>query len=225
MAQLLQSATPGDHDAQLAALGLRLEYFRRAIEADESDRRRVTPNDPITAAGTNGYNARIRVLREVLISHERWERENLNGLELVVNPEHTIAIGVFTGDHTTGWPGNYHPRNQRPIGKGKIKLIAQNPVQRALFSMPSSPEQADLECHDLSDLETWFFITYRRHFRDGVVRVSSELSLPLEVSIDNYIEKYARRITFPNHEFGSVIPYIPDQDDGPSQYEVNIDER
>ena len=86
-----------------------------------------------------------------------------------------------------------------------------------------TPDTADLESADLTKLTTWYLITYRRVFRDKVV-VASELSLPCNVDDAGRVDKYTRRIPLPEREFAAVIPYIPGQDDGPGEYDVNVDE-
>lgn len=223
MAQALLASPYGDYEDQLASMGLRSEYLYHAIEADEQERRLVTANDPPEAGGMRGYYSRVRTIREDLILHEGWKRASLNGLPLVVNPDRTIAIGVLLGDHKTGWPGSYHPRSMRPVGISKAKLIAQNPTTLTLFPVPVPPDSADLESADLTKLTTWYLITYRRVLRDKVV-VASELSLPCNVDDAGRVDKYTRRIPLPEREFAAVIPYIPGQDDGPDEYDVNVDE-
>lgn len=223
MAQAVLASPYGDYEDQLASMGLRSEYLYHAIEADEQERRLVTANDPPEAGGMRGYYIRVRTIREDLILREGWKRASLNGLPLVVNPDRTIAIGVLLGDHKTGWPGNYHPRSARPVGNSKAKLIAQNPTTLTLFPVPVPPDTADLESADLAKLTTWYLITYRRVFRDKVV-VASELSLPCNVDEAGRVDKYTRRIPLPEREFAAVIPYIPGQDDGPGEYDVNVDE-
>lgn len=213
-------ASPFDHDAELAKLGLKLEYFYDAIRAGEQARRLTTRNDAPTAAGTDDYHRRLRVLRDGLIDKEKWLRGELYGLPLVVRPDKTLAIGVLLGDHKTGWQGNYHPRSKRPLGEVKIGLIAQNGQQTVMFRRPLVAGDVDLEAEDLSKLATWFFVTYRRVTREGIV-VSSELSLPSDVSKSNYVETWRRRIPFPDLHFGNVTP---SEDFVAEGYEVAVTE-
>lgn len=217
------SEGPPNCAEQLAALGLRLGYLHDALRGGEEARRLMTRNDPRNASGTVDYFRRMRVLRERLISEEAWRRTEVNQLPLVVNPDKTLAIGVLLGDYRTGWIGPYHPRSKRPIGEGKLKLVSQN-QQLALIPRPVEPGDIALEDEDLAKIHTWFFMTYRRVF-NGVVRVSSELSLPAEVDPRNYVEKWARRIPLPDLEFEGVIPYIEGTDDGPDEYDVQVDEK
>ena len=225
MTQPVPAASPGaaDHAAQLAKLGLQVDYFHHAVRGGEEVRRLVTQNDPRNAAGTVDYYRRIRVLRERLINDQGWKRAEVNQLPLVVNSDKTLAIGVLLGNYQTGWVGPYHPRSKRPIGEGKLKLVAQN-QQLALIPKPVEPDEIALEDDDLANIQTWFYMTYRRVFRD-VVRVSSELSLPAQVNPSNYVERWARRIPIPDIDFEGVIPYIEGTDDGPDEYDVPVDEK
>lgn len=221
MAEPLPSS-PGDHEPQLRAHGLKLEYFYEALRAGEQARRLVTKNDPPNAAGTDDYFRRVRVLRERLIEDAHWARGELDGLPLVVNPGRTMAIGVLLGDNKTGWVGPYHPRSKRPVGEAKIGLVAQNGQQEVLFRRPLVADEVDLEAEDLFQLKTWFLLTYRRPMKDGVV-VSSELSLPSEISRTGYVDKWARRIPFPDLKFENVRPRIDDGED--RGYDVAVDEK
>jgi len=223
VAQPLLSGAP-NYATQLAALGLRVEYFHDALRAGEQARRLVTKNDPKNAAGTVDYFQRVRVLREGLITKANWARADLDGLPLVANPDLTMAIGVLLGDHKTGWLGPYHPRSRRPVGEKKIKLVAQN-QQLALIPRPAVADEVDLETADLSNVHTWFLITYRRIKEDRVI-VSSELSEPEETGLDAYVKRYIRRIPLPDLDFKGVTPYRGNGSDGGStEFEVAVDEK
>jgi hypothetical protein len=217
-------SSPADAESQLAAFGLKLEYFYDALRAGEQARRLVSKNDPRNASGTEDYFKRVRVLRERLIELVHWARGELDGLPLVVSPDRTMAIGVLLGDHQTGWVGPYHPRSMRPVGEAKVGLVAQNGQQEVLFRRPLVADEVDLEAEDLFRLKTWFFVTYRRPHKDGVVVVSSELSLPLRVSKTGYVDLWSRRIPFPDLTFENVTPRI-DEDESEGGYEVAVDEK
>jgi hypothetical protein len=217
-------SSPGDPESQLAAFGLKMEYFYDALRAGEQARRLITRNHPSNAAGTEDYFNRVFVLRERLIELVHWARGELDGLPLVVNPDRTMAIGVLLGDHQTGWPGPYHPRSKRPVGEAKVGLVAQNGQQEVLFRRPLIANEVDLEAEDLFRLKTWFFVTRRRPLMDGVVVVSSELSLPSETSKTGYVDKWARRIPFPDLRFENVTPNV-DDDESDGGYDVAVDEK
>jgi hypothetical protein len=214
---------PDDHVAQLATLDLKPDYFFNALRAGEQARRLCTENDPKSAAGSDDYFRRVRVLRDGLINSAGWKRADLDGLPLVINPSRTMAIGVLLGDYRTGWPGPYHPRSRRPVGEKKIKLVAQN-GQLALFPGPVPSSEIDLESEDLSSCQTWFFVTYRR-VEPNSVTVCSELSLPSVISRAAYVERWAHRIPFPNVSFDGVQPYTSSDDDGSDGYDVAVDEK
>lgn len=214
-----------DCEKRLAELDLRLDQLQDALRAGEEARRLTTANDPRNAAGTQDYFRRIRVLRERKIAEDGWRRLDLNLLPLVVNPTRTIAVGVLLGDFRTGWPGPYHPRSRRPVGEGKIRLVARNQQQMTLFPEMYNAQEVDQDSEDLSRLQTWFLISYRRLFGDHVT-ISSELSLPSQTGETNYITRYAQRIPLPELRFEGVIPYTNDDpDDGEGEYEVSVDEK
>ena len=226
MAEPLLAGSP-DHVEQLTALGLRLEYFFDALRAGEQARRLVTENDPKSAAGTDDYFRRVRVLREVLIEKEKWLRADLEGLPLVVNPKRTMAIGVLLGDNKTGWVGSYHPRSRRPVGDKKIKLVAHNSDPELDLGLPPRrvPQgEIDLRSEDLANVRTWFLVTRRRRKGSGV-RVSSELSEPSETGLSAYVERWNHRIPFPDLVFEDVVPYLEDQNQNLGGYEVAVDEK
>lgn len=218
---LLSGAT--DHVAQLAALRLRLEYFHDALHAGEQARRLVTANDPRNAAGTDDYFRRVRVLRERLIAAVKWDRAELDGLPLVINPQRTMAIGVLLGDHQTGWVGPYHPRSRRPLSEKKLKLVAKN-QQLALIPRPVGPNEVDIEAVDMSNVQTWFFVTNRRVKAERVI-VSSELSEAGDIDAAGYVTRWRRRIPFPDVVFDPVRPYADNGFGGSGGYEVAVDEK
>jgi len=227
MAEPLLAGSP-DHVNQLAALGLRLDYFQDALRAGEQARRLVTANDPKAAAGTDDYFRRVRVLRDRLIEEEKWLRSDLDGLPLVVNPERTLAIGVLLGDRKTGWVGPYHPRSRRPVGEKKIKLVAHNDQPELDLGLPPHRIRAgeiDIRSEGLAGVRTWFLVTHRHVDRDGSVRVSSELSEPSETGLTAYVERWIRRIPFPDLVFESVVPYTDHQEQDSAGYEVAVDEK
>jgi hypothetical protein len=212
-----------DHVAQLAGLGLRLEYFQDALLAGEQARRSVTENDPKNAAGSQDYFRRMRVLRERLIAAAGYKRADLDGLPLVMNPYKSVAIGVLLGDHQTGWVGPYHPRSRRPLGEKKLKLVAKN-QQLAMIPRPVGADEVDLEAAELSGVQTWFFVTYRRVRGERVI-VSSELSQPEETDAEGYGTRWGRRIPFPDVTFDGVKPYVDNGAGGSGGYEVAVDEK
>ena len=162
-----------DCEKRLAALGVQLAQLHDALRAGEEARRLTTANDPRNAAGTVDYFRRIRVLRERKIAEDGWARLEFNMLPLVANPARTIAIGVLLGDYRTGWPGPYHPRSRRPVGEGKIRLVARNQQQMTLFPEVHDSQEVSQDSEDLSRLQTWFLISYRRLFGDHVT-ISSD---------------------------------------------------
>jgi hypothetical protein len=213
-----------DPDERLDALaGLTIKYFHEAIQVGEAERRTSTPDDPPNAGGSRDYFGRVRRLRETLRSDKGWKRYNLNGLPLVVNEDKTMAIGVVVGDAQTGVPGARQPRSKRPVGEIKQSLVKQNEQQGALFDLPSGPQDAVLNDEELANLSTWFLVTCRRHSK-GKVTVHSELSRAVELDGKGYVIRWDPRICLPPLEFEGVIDYIEGTDDGPTEFEVEVEE-
>ncbi|MEV1167415.1 hypothetical protein [Nonomuraea sp. NPDC049784] len=213
-----------DPAAQLLRLGgLKIQYFHDAIRAGEGDRRACTSDDPKNAPGSRDYFARMRTLRQRLRKELQWKPFDLsNLLPLVVNPDKTLAIGVVLGDAYTGVPGPRHPRSKRPLGEIKQGLVEQN-RQGALFDLPAGPNEAVLTDDELADLETYFLVTHRRVTNDKVI-VQCEVSKAVELDPQNYAFRWRPRICLPPLEFEGVIDYIEGTDDGPTEFEVHIDE-
>jgi hypothetical protein len=220
----IRPADDGGHDAQLAELGLKYQYFESSILEGEEARSGATPDDANNAPGTLDYFARVRTLRERLRREEQWHRHDPRQSPLIVNPEKTVAIGVLLGDARTGLHGNPQPRSHRPAGVAKEALVARNqdltPGQHPLpmdLEEPSEPAQAD----EYSRLATWYLLTYRYMARkQGFVEVRSELSLPSKVGPQGKIDSWDRRIILPAIRLKKTFDY-PDGDTG---FDVPVEE-
>ncbi len=198
----------GSGGDELAALGLTEEHLRDALVAAEDARRTATPNDAPNAAGTLDYFARVRALRDILITTRDWRRLNYKQLPLVVNPDHTVAIGVLLGDERTGQQGA-PPRGRRPVGTAKAELIgawgAEKPAQLALAweDIEEPGEEAVLDDTEQSELRTWYLLSRRVPLRGQVV-VYSELSLPESVNAQGHVDRWTKRILLRKQVFEDI---------------------
>ena len=211
-------------DGGLARLGLREVYLRDVVEVGERERRRATVNDPPNAGATFDYFARVRTLRERLIEREGWQRWQFWQSPLVINPDHTVAVGVLLGDGRTGLRGAPDPSSQRPVGIAKARLVvARRRIPRPTLELESEPElfpewlarrreggagaagDATVDDADADRVAPWFLLTFR--YLDGdAVRIRSELSLATEVSPNGRMTSWADRIILPELRF----PIEPD---------------
>ncbi|MBC6457748.1 hypothetical protein [Actinomadura sp. HBU206391] len=203
--------------------GLQVKHLHDAIRAGEADRRTSTRDDPANAPGTRDYFLRVRTLRQVLRKDLGWRRYDVNGLPLVINPDKTVGIGVAQGDAGTGIPTR-QPKTRRPVGEIKKLLVQQNQLQLGLFDLPTDPAETKLSDEELARLETWFLLTYR-FSKDGTVIVRNELSRAVMLDGKGYPSTWKPRIFLPPLEFEGVIDYIEGTDDGPEEFNVQVEER
>jgi len=211
-----------DHEAQLAQLGLKYEYFERLIREGEEARSTATKDDAKNAPGTFDYFARVRTLRELLRTEQGWLLYDPKQSPLIVNPDKTVAVGVLLGDARTGLPGNPQPRSHRPAGVAKEALVARNQdLTPGLFPLPVDPDEDLLVEDEYARLATWYLLTYRYTARkQGFVEVRSELSLPSRVGANGKIDSWDRRILLPAIRFKKTFDY-PEGDTG---FDVPVEE-
>ncbi|MFG2225247.1 hypothetical protein [Streptomyces sp. NPDC048644] len=209
---------PDGYGVRLAALGTKLEYLHPALRAGEIARRSATPNHPANTAGTRAYQEHVRIVREMHIQHEGWKRLLHDHLELVCNPEKTIAIGVMVGNAATGERGN-PPRNLRRRGAATARAAMAND-QPALFPHPVRRDEVVLSAEETDRLQVWFLVSYRVG-AGAKVHIHNELSLPGEVE-DGYVTKWKRRIPLPALEMDGIEPPY---EDGPGEIDIPVDFR
>ncbi|MFF2566737.1 hypothetical protein [Streptomyces sp. NPDC058084] len=207
-----------DYRAQLAALGTKLEYLHPALRAGEIARRTATPNHPANTAGTRAYQEHVRIVREMHIQHEGWKRLLHDHLELVCNPDKTLAIGIMVGDAATG-DRQLHPRNLHRRGAA-TERAAEGNAQLELFPSPRRPDEIVLSAEETNRLRIWFLVSYRVVDGDKV-RIHSELSLPGEVE-RGFVTRWKRRIPLPVFEMDGVEPLY---EDGPGEIDVPVEFR
>lgn len=195
-----------DYRAQLAALGTKLEYLHPALRAGEIARRTATPNHPANTAGTRAYQEHVRIIREMHIQHEGWKRLLHDHLEVVCNPDKTVAIGVMVGDAATGERTN-PPRNLHRRGAATERVAEVN-AQLELFPRPVGRDEIVLSAEETDQLQVWFLVSYRVEV-DDKVHIHNELSLPGEVE-RGYVTKWKRRIPLPVYEMDGIEPPYED---------------
>ncbi|NED34715.1 hypothetical protein [Streptomyces sp. SID8499] len=197
---------PHGYRAQLAALGTKLEYLHPALEAGETARRSATRNHPANTAGTRAYQEHVRIIREMHIQHEGWRRLLHDHLELVCNPDRTVAIGVMVGDAATGEQGS-PPRNLHRRGSATRRVAEVNAAQMELFPVRRR-EEIVLSAEEVDRLQVWFLVSYRVVAGDKV-HIHNELSLPGEFK-DGYVTRWKRRIPLPVLEMDGIEPPYED---------------
>lgn len=139
-------------------------------------------------------------LREYLIPLG-WKPANDDLFSIVIHPEGNIAIAIATGDAGTGRP-EFMPSTKAPKGPKTRDAVVMNRTQLGLFieNEPKVPKRS-----------TWFLL-----IRRSGSHVLSELSFPLSMGEDGYIDRWQERIMlrpFPidgNEKFEIIPPTQPD---------------
>lgn len=160
-----------------------------------------TANHPPLIPAIWAWGESIRGLREYLIPFG-WTSSNDNLFSVAVHPDGKVAIAIATGDAGTGRP-EFLPSTKAPKGPKTRDAIGMNRTQLGLFSKNDSimPKRT-----------TWFLL-----IRRSGNNVLSELSLPLSMGEDGYIDRWQERIMlrpFPidgSQKF-EIIPPSPQPD-------------
>ncbi|WP_371100565.1 hypothetical protein [Streptomyces sp. PU_AKi4] len=219
------SPEPDDINAQLGGMGTRLEYLHDVLRAGEAARRTAVPNDPLGTAGRRAYEAHVRTIREVHIQQEGWARLIHGRLELVCNPDRSIAMGVMVGDAATG-QASLFPKNARRRGPATDRVTRANAgesvphVQTALFAADAGPKGVALSEEEAYALKTWFLLSCRTKI-DDTVRIDCELSQPKKFE-DGFVAKWGRRIPLPALVMDGIEHM---HDDGPGEIDIPVDFR
>jgi hypothetical protein len=178
---------PWDTNRRLYDLGLTEEPIMRACQAGLLASLACTENHPVIFSATSAWAEVTCKLREEYIPLG-WVRLNETGQELVVNPDHTLAIVVASGDHQTGRKDGAPPRTTCPKGPQTIAAVAEN-KQLFLFAemqpRMSSPSDAIIR------RVTWLLLMCRDY---QAQELRCELSQPVGVGTDGHVNRWAERI-------------------------------
>jgi hypothetical protein len=171
-----------------------------------------TANDPPLYPGFAAWAQMVRASREHLLP-QGWSRSNENNYCLVIDPAGETAIAIATGDEGTGLP-HANPTTRSSNGPRTVDVVVANQNQLVLpLDCPPIPEPA---IEQDEGRMTWILLVHR-----GAEGVRSELSLPLSINDDGYIDVWRERIML------GVLPNDPDlQDIKPSpndQPDITID--
>ncbi|MFZ5862311.1 MAG: hypothetical protein ACOYXR_05675 [Nitrospirota bacterium] len=185
-------------EARLGTLGLELEQLLRVVTAGEFARADATFYDPITAAGTNAYQARVRTLREVFCPHG-WELARRNGLELIVAASGSHSIITRGGDAAVGLKDAI-PQPKGEIGDGAAALL--NGTLPLFETKWLQSQGATRPQHEI-----WMLLVHA-----SPTTVRSELSLGSEIS-DKSVSFWFERIILPELDPNNLTGRRRDQSD------------
>lgn len=187
----MNSPLPGRSrgDAEiLSALGLSSETFKKAGREHLAAYFSCTEHDPPTFPPTAAWAAGNRSLRDQLVP--KWTAKNEQNQPLVISEGNAIAITALSGDEKTGTDET--PSTRSPKGPATAEAVHVNSGQTSFPFMENAV--AVMEASKEPGRTLWIFLTHK-DFKKGELR--SELSRPLDISDDGYIEKWGNRIIFP----------------------------
>ncbi|MYC32144.1 MAG: hypothetical protein F4X64_03075 [Chloroflexi bacterium] len=199
---------PADVTAQLNGLDLTREVLLEAVHFGSTYAAECTRHDPSSLAGTLLWGKTVRHLRDRLIP-AGWDARDKRNLPLTVHPSGRWAIVVASGDEHTGIPDRT-PSTRYDRGSATQQVVSINQLSFATLS-------ADFAKLDAAALHrTWFLLHYRDNDADEI-RV--ELSLPIEMTSDNFVTQWERRIILAGAGDGSASAHsVPD-----SSFDPDVD--
>lgn len=200
-----------DVDRRLSELGLKEFTLIRAGQAGLSALTSCTENHPPGSPGYFAWAETVRALRDLLMP--AWDRKNENNLSLVTNEDKTVEILVATGDANTGLKDR-HPRTKAAKGpKTKGRVDANRRYMDYLW-----PEMAEIGTR--VGPATWIYLI-RCDMKAHEFR--SELSRPIDMSDDGYIDDWAERIILTPTSFDGIRNIVPYDNDSPLTPELRIE--
>jgi hypothetical protein len=173
---------PDDVEAALARLGLTEAPLKSAVFVGYGERAACTANDAPNAPGFLQWNKTLRTAREQL-SLQGWQACNDDRYSTVVSPCGRIAIAVASGCANTGLP-NGRPTNRSKKGPSTASAVSNN----AQLSLPFEPP-VPREVVEDPERATWLLL-----FHNDKHELRAELSLPVSMDDDGYIDHWRERI-------------------------------
>ena len=172
-------------EEKLDSLDLDSLTLLQAISFGQTYVAEATPNDPPSSVGITAWGKTVRRLRELLIPRG-WMGENHQNYALTVHSSGRWAVAVAAGDEQTGLNGPDGPKTRSPKGIWTSRTVRSN--RRQLSFAHLSPEWAT------TTRQTWILLYYSGETSDGL---RAELSLPVGMDEDGYVDEWRQRIILP----------------------------
>ncbi|KQN69940.1 hypothetical protein [Devosia sp. Leaf64] len=142
----------------------------------------MSPDHPSWCTGIAPAGEAVYALRQ-LTRPLGWTREELRGFALTIHPKGLLAVNVAKGDLNTGNP-EHEPTSHSEKGVCTVEALAENQIPFDFL------EDAILES-DPDSRATWYLL-----MRVTEKTVKYEFSLPVGLSADRHISKWAERLIF-----------------------------
>ena len=189
---------------RLGGLSLDIGTIRQAVTFGQSYVAESTAHDPPSSVGIIAWGKTVRALRDSLVP-QGWSAENRQNYALTVHPDGAWVIAVAAGNEQTGLSRGF-PETRAP--KGPLTSIAVSANNRQL-SFAEVDEAWD------PTRQTWLLLYYFDEDRD---QVRIELSLPVGMNADRYVNKWRERIILPIEE-----PDIQVAEDDDDDFDVPVE--
>jgi hypothetical protein len=201
-----QTSTWLDHkgiEAALDRLGIPLIVLQEALQAGYLSRISRTTNDAPSAPGFYQWNDTLRTLRDSMVP-SGWRCCDKNNLPTIIHPKGTHAIAISSGNRGTG-DVMASPSTKNSKGLGTEEVITNNARQLNLFDFAAIPKYEK----DREKYPTWLLLFYL-----SKKELRAELSLPVNIDSNGYVDKWRERIILPSLPLQPTT-IIPKPDFGP----------
>jgi hypothetical protein len=181
---------------------------RDALQHGAGTAKSVTPWHPAAYGGYRMWAETIFAL-SWLGNDAGWEKEPVNGVELVTNHLTSVAVIVTAGNAATGFE-NYRPecRYDRPE---MVQAIVNGTLDRLW-----DPERRR------SDWQVWFLL-HKLAAPSDVVR--AELSLPASIGPDGQVTRWVERLIIPGTSTGGGVERSAEEPDTTPEPVVTVRRR
>lgn len=173
--------------------GLTITMLHEVVEEGEVARGQATSNDAASAPGMYAYYGRVRALRDRVLP--AWSKKCEHGSELAITPDKKHAVLFASGDENTG-DKNEKPKTKCPKGIQMVAIAQANRDQLSLFAEDGTGTGEQEETSSVSEPKTrttWVCLVAR--FED---RVTVELSTPVLLDDEGYVEEWGERLILPD---------------------------
>ncbi len=178
---------PSDIQSRLAELGLEEEPLRDVVRQGYLAYASCTRNHPPLVPAIWAWGETVRTLREYLLPRG-WRRSDTNNYSLVIDPTDRIALAVSTGDDGTGLL-HATPSTKSSKGPSTVAAINVNQLELKLDFGQTAPRTRDLSVQEEGRAITWLLLICR-----GPGEMRCELSLPLSMNANGFIDSWRERI-------------------------------
>jgi hypothetical protein len=212
---------PIDVANRLEQLGVTRDNLFEVVDAMISARADCTTNDPPGAPGWSSWRMGTRRLREVMMTQDDWEKDEIDQISCVQNRNLGIRIAVANTDDATGLDlDNCIPQNRSKKGVATDRVVQANQMSfMEVLDASLKVVRLKLTTRASGPTITWYLCTYCEGDE-----VRAELSCP--AGLDNgFFTEFIERILIIGPEDGDDIPVRRrgvDDDDSGSEFDVPV---